>query len=377
MKVAYDAIQLLGHSGIERYSRELIKHVATCDSAVEVRLVTKRDMGGAVAEYISGYDGIEVRPLIPDERQLGAPLRLFMRRIQANTFTKAIRGCDVVHVLGPTKFVPAGVPLVVTIHDLFPMDPSMGLSRQMQRRFPGRIERQLRAASAVVCPSDFVASTIRETYPWFTGSITTTPLAASGAFVPTELSEHVRKRHGIHERYVLFVGRVDPRKNIPRILQAWRALPADVRRSSQLVLLLAGDMKSLQILRQQHAHELNDDSVRIVYEVPSHEMVQLLSAARALVFATLGEGFGLPVVEAMQCGCPVITSDRASLPEVGGDAVLYVNPLQVESIAQAMMNCLSDDALVRDLRSKGIEQAKKFTWSETARKTLEVYHSIT
>ncbi len=376
MKIAYDAILLLGRSGIERYSRELIKHVATSDDALTLRLISGTEFGGATKEYFRHLPNVETWPVIPYERALGAPLRLVMRTIQRRRFTQSVRDVDIVHMLGPTKFVPSGPPLVATIHDLFPMDPSFGLSADMQRRFPGRIERQLRVASAVVCPSSFVAGTIRETFPWYTGQIAVTPLAASDAFVPTTLSDHVRRKHAIQDRFLLFIGRVDPRKNIPRMLKAWATLSRELRSQTQFVLLLAGDQGSLEKLKKEHHQILSDQSIRLIYEVPSNEMIQLLSGSRALVFTTLGEGFGLPVIEAMKCGCPVIASNNTSLPEVGGDAALYVDPYDVDSIAEAMRRCIVDDDAVSDMKQRGLVHAQKFTWQETARKTLAVYSSV-
>ena len=376
MKIAYDAILLLGRSGIERYARELIKHVAASGDSHELRLISGTEYGGATREYFRHLPNVDTKSVIPHERLLGAPLRLLMRSIQRRRFSTAIRDVDVVHILGPTKFVPSGAPLVVTIHDLFPMDASFGLSAEMQRRFPGRIDRQLKAASAVVCPSSYVAGTIRDSFPWYTGPIAVTPLAASDAFTPAELSDHVRRKHAIHDRFVLFVGRVDPRKNIPRMLKAWAALSRELRSQTQFVLLLAGDPVSLEKLKKEHHDVLSDPSIRLIYEVPSSEMIQLLSASRALVFATLGEGFGLPVIEAMKCGCPVIASNNTSLPEVGGDAALYVDPIDVDSIANAMQKCLTDDDAVAEMRQRGLVHAQQFTWHETARKTLDVYSSV-
>lgn len=376
MNIAYDAILLLGRSGIERYARELIKHVAVADGSNAIHLISGSEYGRATAEYFSQIHNVTTYPVIPHERRLGAPMRLFMRSVQRHRFTKAIRGQDVVHMLGPTKFVPSGVPLVATIHDLFPMDSSMGLSAEMQRRFPARVTRQLKSASAVVCPSHYVAGTIRQTFPWYERPIHVTPLAASDVFTSTPISKEVRTKHAIKDRFLLFIGRVDPRKNIPRMLHAWSTLPKSLRSSSQFVLLLAGDARSLRQLQIDYQELLSDPSINIIYEVPTSEMIQLLSASRGLVFTTLGEGFGLPVIEAMRCGCPVITSNVTSLPEVGGDAALYVDPYDVDSIADAMAKCLVDDAMVEQMRDRGIAQSMPFTWHATAQKTLEVYASV-
>jgi alpha-1,3-rhamnosyl/mannosyltransferase len=160
------------------------------------------------------------------------------------------------------------------------------------------------------------------------------------------------------------------------MLKAWATLSPELRSQTQFVLLLAGDPVSLEKLKKEHHDVLSDPSIRLIYEVPSSEMIQLLSASRALVFATLGEGFGLPVIEAMKCGCPVIASNNTSLPEVGGDAAMYVDPNDVDSIASAMQKCLTDDEAVAEMRQRGLVHAQQFTWHETARKTLDVYSSV-
>jgi glycosyltransferase involved in cell wall biosynthesis len=105
-------------------------------------------------------------------------------------------------------------------------------------------------------------------------------------------------------------------------------------------------------------------------------MIELLSSAQALVFSTLGEGFGLPVIEAMRCGCPVITSNNTSLPEVGGDAALYVDPRRVDEIANAMERCLTDSELNHGMRRRGLLHSATFTWERTAQRTYDAYDSI-
>jgi glycosyltransferase involved in cell wall biosynthesis len=110
--------------------------------------------------------------------------------------------------------------------------------------------------------------------------------------------------------------------------------------------------------------------------ISTSDMVQLLSSSIALVFATLGEGFGLPVIEAMKCGCPVITSSTTSLPEVGGDAALYVDPISIDEISYAMQRCIDDTTLRQSMRERGFLQAATFTWEATALATVQVYRSV-
>lgn len=376
MNVAFDASAILGRSGIERYSREVIRALLACDSAFSATLITDKDERDALRSFFGDSSRVTVRPVLSRERLLGAPLRRVMRLVQRRQWDSAAEGVDLVHILGPQKVLPHARPLVVTIHDLFPMYDSMGIEGTLKTKFPRRIARQLRAASAVMCPSAYVASTIRSHFPWYEGPIHVTPLAASDEFTPTELDADTRQRFGLERPYLLFIGRLDGRKNLDRMLKAWTLLPASVRSQADFVLVIAGGQDAVARFREARAEQLRDTSIRIVTDVATPQLVQLLSGARALAFATLGEGFGLPVIEAMKCGCPVITSSTTSLPEVGGDAALYVDPQSTEEIATAMQRCIEDDALVAGMRSSGLVQSAAFSWNATAMATLNVYRSV-
>lgn len=375
MNVAFDASSVLGRSGVERYSRELIRSYLALDEEFMATLISEQGSRRDLTTYF-GTRGVYVRDVLSHERLLGAPLRRLMRMVQRRQWDAAASRVDLVHLLGPQKVVPATRPLVITIHDLFPMYGSMGIEGTLKSNFPRRIARQLRATSAVMCPSSYVASTIRTYFPWYTGPITVTPLAASEDFTPSPMTAVVRERYGFERPYLLFVGRVDGRKNVDRMLAAWQTLPSALRASTDFVLIMAGGKNAVSTFRAQRTSAFQDPSVRMLTDVSTPDMVQIISSAHALVFATLGEGFGLPVIEAMKCGCPVITSSTTSLPEVGGDAALYVDPLSVDEIAVAMNRCLEDDDLRSAMRQRGLEQSAMFSWDSTARATLDVYRTV-
>ncbi|MFM8771908.1 MAG: glycosyltransferase family 4 protein [Candidatus Kapaibacterium sp.] len=376
MNAAFDASAILGRSGIERYSRELIKGLLRTGSVEGITLAAGENDHGAVARYFESFPNVRVVECLPHERKYGAPLRPLARMSIRRRMSSAFADADIVHLLSPGKVIPTAGQIVTTIHDLFPMYPEMGLDHYLVKRFPGRVQRHLSASRAILCPSAYVASTVREFFPHYTLPIHVTPLAAGEEFTPSPLELDVIQRHGLHKPCVLFVGRIDPRKNLHRIMYAWGTLPMSIRRNADLLLLVAGGEQAVERFRQQNASVANDPSIRIITDVPTPEMIQIISAARALVFATLGEGFGLPVLEAMRCGCPVITSNTTSLPEVGGDAALYVDPTNTEEIAEAMKRCIEDDALVAERRAAGLRHSAAFTWDATARATAAVYRSV-
>lgn len=177
----------------------------------------------------------------------------------------------------------------------------------------------------------------------------------------------VRARYGLPERYLLFVGTLQPRKNIARIVQGyvrWRS----TQKNPDVSLVVAGPKGWLY----DPAWAEGVEGVILPGYIEDDDIAALYSGALALVFTTLHEGFGFPVLEAMRCGTPVITSSTSSLPEVAGDAALLVNPMDVNAIASGMSKLISDAALRRCLIDKGYQQAQRFTWKQTAEQTLRV-----
>ena len=175
----------------------------------------------------------------------------------------------------------------------------------------------------------------------------------------------VRRRYGLPERYLLFLGTLQPRKNIARLVQGyarWRAQTA----SPDVALVLAGQRGWLY----DPAWTQSVDGVILTGYVDDTDIPALYSGALALVFPSLYEGFGFPVLEAMRCGTPVITSTTSSLPEVAGDAALLVDPHDVAAIARAIARIVDEPALREELRARGYAQTRRFTWRHAAERTL-------
>jgi glycosyltransferase involved in cell wall biosynthesis len=185
-----------------------------------------------------------------------------------------------------------------------------------------------------------------------------------------------RARYGTGERFVLFVGALKPTKNLSTVIEAYvRLRRADATRHR--LVLVGGTTAWLKedITAAARASGYGDEIVFTGY-VPDDDLVALYNAADIFVSPSLFEGFGLPPLEAMACGTPVVTSNTTSLPEVVGDAALMVNPLDAEELAGAMSAVLGDDALRAHLATRGLERAAAFSWEATARIVLEVYNDV-
>ncbi len=191
-----------------------------------------------------------------------------------------------------------------------------------------------------------------------------------------EQINEVKRRYQICDEYFLYLGTLEPRKNVERMIEAF-ALLKKANHKMALQLVIAGGKGWLyeSIFRRVKEFELEKDIIFTGY-VAEKEVPVLMSGAMAFLFPSLYEGFGIPPIEAMACGTPVITSNAASLPEVVGSAALTVDPYQIEALAEAMHRIAVDEGLRSNLRTLGLEQAKKYTWKNAADALIKLYDSL-
>jgi glycosyltransferase involved in cell wall biosynthesis len=186
----------------------------------------------------------------------------------------------------------------------------------------------------------------------------------------------VRERYGIGTRFVLYFGGFDMRKNVPRLIESYARLPEHLRREYQLVI--AGRYQNLGHPLYPDPRETVrrlglENSVIFTGQIREQDKAPLFSAATVFAFPSLYEGFGMPVLEAMACGTPVVTSNVSALPEVAGDAGLLVDPYDSQAICDALAELLESQARRDELARRGLERARRFTWRQVAEQTLRVY----
>lgn len=282
-------------------------------------------------------------------------------------------------------FVPSHVlPLVhphrsvVTVHDLgyhyYPQAHT--LSQNLYLRWSTRYN--ARAATTVLADSEATRADLLHYYRIPEGKIIVVYPGRDETLAPVadlEALAAVRARYSLADPYLLYVGTLHPRKNLVRLVQAFAALLRSGPESipSDLQLVLAGQKGWLyeEIFAQVRKLGLTGRVVLTGY-VPDADLAALLSGALAFVFPSLYEGFGLPVLEAMACGTPVVCSGVSSLPEVAGDAALLVDPLDVEALAEALGRIATDDELRASLVGRGFGQVRRFSWRRCAEQTLQV-----
>lgn len=295
-------------------------------------------------------------------RLLGTPDPLWA----AHVGVVAARECDVVLASNSYLMTIASAPTVPVVFDLFGFDRRHGLpASALAERVT--LPLAVRRAAGFICISEATRAELEERFPGTRGRTKAIPLGANPAFFDARPSGGAR-RLGVDGPFVLAVGTLEPRKNLPRLVEAFMSLPASLRDGLQLVLAGGRGWSSAELdaLTQGHA-----DAIRVLGFVPDADLPSLYAEATLFAYPSLEEGFGLPVVEAMAAGTPVITSDRSALPEVAGDACVLVDPTDTEAIADALQRLLSDSELRDQLAERGRTRAASFTWERTARETLE------
>jgi glycosyltransferase involved in cell wall biosynthesis len=239
------------------------------------------------------------------------------------------------------------------------------------------IRHTAKRAAQIITLSDYSKSDIMQTYGIASERITVTPAAAPPSFAPVTDEKElalVRDLYGIEGDYILSVGSIQPRKNLSRLISAYSRLRRNRSGDKLPQLVLVGKCAWLfdEILQTIEALKIGRSVILTGY-VPEAHLPALYSGAVCFVYPSYFEGFGLPPLEAMKCGTPVIVGNKTSLPEVVGDAAFLVDPFNVDEIAHAMEQVLKDSSLRSQLRAKGLERSKLFDWQDTARKTVAVY----
>lgn len=355
-------------AGIGRYARGLVRALAQLDRENEYLLL----VAGRPKEEGTFPPNFKPRylPLSPHWATiLWQRLRI---PLPAELFTGPL---DLFH--SPDYVLP---PLrrgkrVLTIHDLSFLRYPEGADPRLRWYLTQAVPRSIGQADLVLADSQNTKSDLIELLGVEAGKVEVLYPGVEERFHPLdeESLTSVKARYGLDFPFILTVGTLEPRKNHVGLLQAYSLLKG--RHPHRLVItggkgwLYGGIFQEVERLRLE-------ERVLFLGYVPEEDLPALYNLADLFVFPSLYEGFGLPPLEAMACGTPVVASDLSSLPEVVGDGALLVPPQEVEALAAAMEKALSDPSLWEELRRKGLERAKRFTWSEAAKRLLAIYRQV-
>jgi glycosyltransferase involved in cell wall biosynthesis len=341
-------------AGRGRYLRELLRHLAPLASAHELVLY--------------GHEAWADPALAAHPRCRWALRSGTGPRWLTAVARAAARDCDV--LLAPTSYAlcaAAPVPSVGVVFDLVAFDRRLSAPRgAMLER--ATLPLAVRRARSLLCISEATRAALVRRFPAAAPRAIVTPLAADAAFAAAAPEPEVARRHGLERPYVLSAATLEPRKNLPRLIEAFAGLEPGLRDRFDLVLVGGRGWRTdaLDSSLARHA-----EFVRPLGFVPDAELPAVYAGAALVAYPSLEEGFGLPVLEAMAAGAPVLTSDRSSMPEVGGDAAYYVDPTSVESIRDGLAALLADPGRRVEMAVAGRERAARFSWTATARISLD------
>jgi glycosyltransferase involved in cell wall biosynthesis len=372
LRVALNAWSLMSQqAGIAAYTRNLAAAMLESD-AVSLRLFYGYGWSKELRTApLAGIESVKswVRRVVPRPYAL-------LRFAQQQCFSAGMqkKGCDLYHEPGflPFRF---GGPTIITIHDLSPLRYPEAHPPQRVREFGERLPKAIAKASHIIVDAESVRTEVMQTFGVIADRIHAIHLGVAPHFRPRNAGETaaVRQRYQLeYGRYVLAVGTLEPRKNLMQAIDAYSLLPEVIRRTTPLVIAgmrgwLVKDLETR--LRQLEAR----GEVRWLGFVPAEELPLLYSGASMLVYPSLYEGFGLPVLEAMASGIPVVTSNRSSLPEVAGDVGLLVDPEDTDGLSGCMLRLIEDKREAQQLGRLGIVRASQFTWMACAKKTIAIY----
>jgi glycosyltransferase involved in cell wall biosynthesis len=366
MRVAIDALLLSGrYSGVERAIDALLRHIASDDVDV-------------TALVGSGFDPASLDGCGLDIVRLPASNRSRLRRILFEEFRlrRHLGGFDLLHAPGYCAPRRPGVPVVLTVYDLVAIRHPELARRSNALHYRWRLPRSARSAARVIVPLRCVAEEVESCLGVHPDRIRILPLGVDDSFSPPSEDEltATRAQFGLERPYILFVGNLEPKKNLPTLLRAFARL-VGAGLPHDLVLAGKPGWKCRDVRRLPEALGIAE-RVRMLGYVDGAHLRGLYGAADVFAFPSLVEGFGLPPLEAMACGTPAVTSDIPALRETLGDAAERVAPTDVEALACALRRAIEDSALRDRLRAAGLARAATFTWRRAAEATRAVYREV-
>ncbi len=365
MHIAIDAHSVGAQlAGNETYAVNLIKALAEIDQSNRYTLYVTRQ--SAVDRFANRWSNFSVKRTLPHTPLVRIPITL-AAELRKNPV-------DVLHVQYTAPPL-ARCPIVATIHDLSFEHLPETFKRRSRAQLRLTVRSTAKRAAQILTLSEFSRRDIIDTYKIEPARVYVTPAAAPPHFrVETNEAElrRIRETYKLERDYILALGSIQPRKNLARLIRAYSTLQNKSNKLPELVI--AGKRGWLEAETMRAAEQSRArNNIRFIGYVPENDLPPLFTAATCFVYPSYFEGFGLPVVEAMQCGTPVIAGNRTSLPEVVGEAAVLVDPFDENAIARALSDLIHNPDYRTSLSTKGLERAKTFSWANTARLTLHAY----
>ncbi|MEZ5147393.1 MAG: glycosyltransferase family 1 protein [Bacteroidales bacterium] len=375
MRIAIEGQRLFRHKkhGMDFVALELIKNLQKIDKKNEYFVFVKPDEDKCL-DNTDNFNIIE----LPGKSYPYWEQKALPQAVRDNK-------CDLLHCTSNTAPVSNGFPLIVTVHDIIYMESLSILKKggtlyqkfgNMYRRW--NVPKVMKSAEKVITVSEFEKGTITKRFPKYEDKIIAIYNGVSEHFKPVndkEVLEKTRLKYGLPEKFIFYLGNTDPKKNTPNTLKAYATYRRKTNNPLPLVMIDFGLDKLNQILRDIEEPRLIEHIVLSGY-INNLDLPAIYSMSSLFLYPSLRESFGIPVLEAMRCGTPVVTSNTSSMPEVSGDGALFVDPARPQEIAEAIAKMMTDENLRNEYVKKGFDRSAKFSWENMAKEVLNLYENI-
>ncbi len=361
--------------GVGTYIRNVVRTLAQLDRESKYFLIGSPDKVAECSPLPPNFHAVALGGS-DDTLQGNLAFRAIVRRLE----------CDVVHI--PHLFwIPRGLscPYVLTVHDLLEHMYGSRNASSLRRNVHFYLTRRvLRRAARVIAVSQFTKNEIEKLLAIPDARIEVVYNAIDERFLHGHATEADREliaqRYLVNYPFILYAGAIRPHKNVVRIIEAFSALKSELQKEQRYLdlklIIIGDDLSSHPRLRRTVVRSAVQNDVRFLGFVPIEVLRIFYDVAKIFVFPSLYEGFGLPPLEAMAHGTPVVTSNTSSLPEVVGNAALLVNPENVFEIRRGLQRALLDSALREQMKQRGYEQAQRFSWTTSVARILEIYREV-
>lgn len=379
MIIAIDAKPLCGPmAGVGIYAKNLVRALQDINADDVFKFYTYYKFGSLVKEK-SEIPEDKLAYLYPSVKASSPLLYAMWKYLKGPSIESFIGAADIVHGLSWLLPRTDNAKKIITVYDLVLriMPETMPFYRVKMLEL--YLKYSLNEADAIIAISESTKKDITEHYGISSDKITVTHLGVDrGVFRPDVgqgTINSVKEKYSISGDYILYLGTIEPRKGIDRLLKAFLTVKSRFGKPVKLVLAGGIGWKVSELVKQIRSLADGGDLIYTGH-VSDSEAAALYNGAKVFVFPSRYEGFGIPVLEAMSCGCPVITAGCSSLPEVAGEAGILFDGDDNEALVEAMLRVLDEDALRKSMSEKGLERSRLFSWEKTAEATRKVYEKV-
>lgn len=362
--------------GMDMVALELIRNLQKIDHENDYYIFVKPDEDDSCLQESDNFHIIELG---------GGPYPLWEQR----ALPKAVKDyqCELLHCTSNTAPLNCPVPLVVTLHDIIYMEKSYisilrgsGTTYQkfgnIYRRYI--VPRMIPKTKKMITVSKFEKKRIDDFFKLPKNQLVAVYNGVSEHFKPiddTDYLQSIKAKYKLPDKFFFFLGNTDPKKNTKGVLTAMRDFLKENQEGYQLVMPDYDEEELIKLLQQIGAAEMRS-KIHLTGYIVNTELPAIINLAALFLYPSLRESFGIPILEGMRCGVPVITSNTSSMPEVSGNAAYIVNPHKPEEITKAIIEVLNNKELKNSLIEKGIKQSEKFSWENMAKDVLRLYQEI-